>query len=459
MTPRGAPGRDPHAGGVPLGPVLLCFSSSHRTAALETVERLERRADDVVARLAEPTETVRGSVVLATCNRFEVYLDVADAAFGIQPWDTASEPVVDTVATATGLDADDVRESGILLHGEAVAEHAFSVASGLESVVVGEGEIAGQVRRALESARERGTATRELERVFQLASRTSRGVKNRTELSSAGRSVVRLALDMAETRITDWARTRVLLVGTGRYAGASLAALRDRGVRDIRVYSRTGRAAGFAAGHDIVAVPDGGLEQAVADSDVIVACSVAPTVIVDAAMVEAARHLPGALERRLVIDLGLPRNVDSAVGMLPATELLDLETLRAHAPLPELGATDEARALVDEAVAEYRRARAEDAVTPALVALRRHVFDVLDGEIAWARTRGDTTPETEAALRHLAGVLLHGPSVRARELAASGRADEFAHAVSALFGVEPERASCPVTGLPTDAARRTHAAS
>ena len=437
--------------------MLLCFSSSHRSAALDVVERLERRADEVIARLAEPGEAVNGSVVLSTCNRFEVYLDVHDAAPSTRPWDAASEPFIDTIADATGLARDDVRASGILLHGEAVAEHVFSVASGLESVVVGEGEIAGQVRRALEGARERGTATRELERVFQLASRTSRGVKNRTELSSAGRSVVRLALDMAQTRITDWARTRVLLVGTGRYAGASLAALRERGVTDVHVYSRTGRAASFAASHDIAAVPADGLERAIADSDVIVACSVAPQVIMDAAMVDAARGLPGALERRLIIDLGLPRNVDPAVGTLTETELLDLETLRAHAPLPELGATDEARMLVDEAVAEYRRASAEDAVTPALVALRRHVFDVLDGEIAWARKRGDTTPETEAALRHLAGVLLHGPSVRARELAAGGRAREFAHAVNALFGVEPERAACPVAELPTDVAAEPRA--
>lgn len=443
MTPRGIPGRGPHPGGVSLGSVLLCFTSSHRSAALDIVERLERRADEVRAHLSEPVDGVNGSVVLSTCNRFEVYLDVQDAATAP---DAASDHLTDTVAAATGLEREEVRDSGLLLHGEAVAEHVFSVASGLESVVVGEGEIAGQVRRALESARERGTASRELERVFQLASRTSRGVKNRTELSSAGRSVVRLALDMAATRITDWAQTRVLLVGTGRYAGASLAALRDRGVTDVQVYSRTGRAATFAANHDIDAVPVDGLEQALAASDVVVACSVAPRVIVDAAMLVRARSLPGALERRLIIDLGLPRNVDAEVAAVPDTELLDLETLRAHAPLPELGATDEARTLVDEAVAEYRRATVEDAVTPALVALRSHVFDVLDGEIAWARKRGDTTSETEAALRHLAGVLLHGPSMRAREFAATGRASEFAAAVTALFGVDTG-AACPVAEL------------
>ena len=415
--------------------MLLCYSSSHRTTAFDILERLERGAGDVIERLAD---RAGGSVVLSTCNRFEVYLDVpADAP-------AAEDALVGTVASATGMSAAEVRDAGMLVRGHAVAEHAFAVASGLESVVVGEGEIAGQVRRALESARERGTATRELERVFQLASRTSRGVKNRTGLSSAGRSVVRLALDMAETRITDWAATRVLLVGTGRYAGASLAALRDRGVTRVQVHSRSGRAVAFAASHGITATES--LAQAVADSDLVVACSVAPTVILDEATVAAAAVREGALPRRLIIDLGLPRNVDPAAASVPGVELLDLETLRAHAPLPELGATDEARALVDDAVADYRRAAAEDAATPALVALRRHVFDVLDGEIAWARGRGDVSPQTEAALRHLAGVLLHGPSVRGRALAAEGRADEFAQAVSALFGVEVAR-SCPVAEL------------
>ncbi|WP_036284084.1 glutamyl-tRNA reductase [Microbacterium luticocti] len=444
--------------------MLLCFSSSHRTAALDVVERLERGADEVIARLCAPDAGLGGSVVLATCNRFEVYVDAPDDA-AAEPGRTVAsqtaEPgrdarpaasahrLIDTIAAATGLGPDEVRGAGMLLHGDAVAEHVFSVASGLESIVVGEGEIAGQVRRALESARERGTATRELERVFQLAARTSRGVKNRTGLSRAGRSVVRLALDMAETRITDWSATRVLLVGTGRYAGASLAALRERGVVHVRAYSRTGRAGAFAASHDIEPVES--LTDAVADSDLIVACSVAPTVILDAATVAAARSRPGALPRRLIIDLGLPRNVDAAVAAVPDTELLDLETLRTHAPLPELGATDEARELVEQAVADYRRVAAEDAVTPALVALRAHIFDVLDGEIAWARRRGDSSEQTEAALRHLAGVLLHGPSVRARDLAAAGRADEFTRAVAALFGVESDGTApsrgCPVTEL------------
>ena len=427
--------------------MLVCFTSSHRTAGFVLLERLERRAPDVIETLSARGERFDGSVVLSTCNRFEAYLDIENADPGAPAARAASaESVIHAISTATGVEPDALRDSSAILTGNDVVEHLFAVSSGLESVVVGEGEIAGQVRRALDAARARGTVSSDLERLFQVASRTSRGVKNRTGITSAGRSVVRLALDMCESRITDWAATSVLLVGTGAYAGASLAAMRDRGVTTVRVYSRTGRAQKFAASHDIDAVPLDGLVEAVAASDLVVTCSVAPTVILDAETVSKAQVVAGALERRLIVDLGLPRNVDPGVALLENTELLDLETISKHAPLAELNATDEARALVGEAVAEYRAQSAEQEVTPALVALRKHVFDVLDGEIAWARKRGDASVETEAALRHLAGVLLHTPSVRARELARDGRAAEFIAGVDSLFGVLADAAQ------PSDAA-------
>src|SRR5690606_36134354 len=119
--------------------------------------------------------------------------------------------------------------------GSDTAEHLFSVAAGLESAVVGEGEIAGQVRRAHTAARERGTLTHDLEHLFRTATRTSRTVGHRTTLRSKGRSLVRLVLRMAEARVADWGRASVLIIGTGEYAGATVAALRSRGARTIAV--------------------------------------------------------------------------------------------------------------------------------------------------------------------------------------------------------------------------------
>ncbi|GAA2053319.1 glutamyl-tRNA reductase [Leifsonia soli] len=434
--------------------MLLCFSSSHRTADFDLLERLERHAPAITAALSEHSDIVSGSVVLATCNRFEAYLDIDEPLPAARA--VSTEAVLDAVSTAAGIDPDLLRGASAVYSDHAVAEHLFAVTSGLESVVVGEGEIAGQVRRALDAARRDGSVTSELERLFQVASRTSRGVKNRTGIMTAGRSLVRLALDLAESRVTDWAMTRVLLVGTGKYAGASLAALRDRGVTDVRVYSPSGRAAKFALSHDIAPVEADGLLDALAESDLVVTCSAVTDYVLTRPLLAEAVARPDATERRLVVDLGLPRNVDPAVGELAGVELLDLETISIHAPLTELQAADDARTIVDAAAAEYRARTAEQEVTPALVALRTHVFDILDAEIERARRRGDGSEQTEAALRHLAGVLLHTPSVRARELAREGDAESFIAGAAAVFGidvdVDAERARPRLTAVDDESA-------
>ena len=204
------------------------------------------------------------------------------------------------------------------------------------------------------------------------------------------------------------------------------------------MYSPSGRAPVFAAKHDLVAAFD--LGAAAAASDVVITCTSSEVPVVHAADLA---H-PG---RRLVIDLGLPRNVDPAASGVEGVELLDLETIGLHAPLSELNAESEARAIVDDAVHRFHTASLEQSATPALVALRAHVFDVLDAEIERARERGDSTDRTEQALRHLAGVLLHRPSLRARELGRQGRGDEFTTAVGALFGIAPAEPAAPVVPL------------
>lgn len=410
--------------------VLLCLTANHRNASFELLEKLSVGAPSATLDLVEGSDFVAGAVVLATCNRFEAYLEIeepltAGAALAV-------EATVEAMSSASGVEPDALRDSVTVLRGDAVVEHLFAVSSGLESVVVGEDEISGQVRRALEDARTARTTSSGLELLFQRASSTSRTVKTSTSVGTAGRSLVRLALELASTRVSDWAQTRVLMIGTGAYAGASLAALRDHGATDVTVYSPSGRAAKFAIGHGISASTD--LRAAIAASDVIVTCTTVEEYVVT---VDLLPEAPTAL----VIDLGLPRNVDPAVGRIDGIGLLDLETIRLHAPLEELNAADDARALVGRAAAEFAAAGAETVVAPAVVALRKHVFDLLDAEIERSRSRGDSSPQTEQALRHLASVLVHTPSVRARDLARDGRADEFVSALEILYGVTPDAAA------------------
>ncbi|MBD8582999.1 glutamyl-tRNA reductase [Frigoribacterium sp. CFBP 8766] len=426
--------------------MLICLTASHRNASFDLLEKLSIGAPSAASTLVDANDFVGGAVVLATCNRFEAYVDVEEPLTAAAS--VAVEATISTMSEASGIEADEMRDNVRVITGDEVVEHLFAVSSGLESVVIGEDEISGQVRRALEAARMRGTTSRDLERLFQKASQTSRGVKNRTNVGGAGRSLVRLALELASSRVTDWSQARVLIVGTGQYAATTVAALRDRGAAELAVFSASGRASWFGLKHDLRPFDD--LAEAISWSDVLITCTSTTEPVVVPEVVDASR--------RLVIDLGLPRNVDPLVARVPGVELLDLETISLHAPMAELTAADDARALVSSAAAEFHAVAAEQSLTPAVVALRRHVFYLLDAEIERARSRGDSSERTESALRHLAGVLLHTPSVRARELAREGRGEEFRDGLESLFGLTDTRAAAvePAVLRPADDERLRH---
>jgi glutamyl-tRNA reductase len=417
--------------------VLLCVSANHRTTSFEILEKLSITFPAVVAVVVERSAVIDGAVVVATCNRFEAYLDVQDAppvvgniSGNISGNNTADNTADNTalairalgdqLASQSGLTTEELAAALTIVRGEDVAHHLFAVSSGLDSIVVGEDEIAGQVRHALDVARRDGTTSSELEKLFQKATQTSRSVKAQTGLGGAGRSLVRLAIELASSRIADWSSTRVLLVGTGQYAATTVRALRDRGVSDITVFSPSGRAAPFSLKYALTPATD--LRTAIGAADVVITCTINAVV--------AANHIPPS-DRLLLIDLGLPRNIDPMAADVAGVELIDLEILRVHAPLAEFSASTDARELVAIAADEFT---AVAKVEPAVIALRRHVFDLLDSEINRARDKGDDGV-VEAALRHFAGVMLHGPSVNARQLAIDGRADEFLAGLDAVWGI------------------------
>lgn len=409
--------------------MLAALTADYRSAGFDVLERLATVSPEALARFVGDHPEVHGGVLLATCNRFEAYLDVEDEA--------ELDALVSFATDQAGVDSGRVDDAAVHRTGAAIAEHLFAVSSGLESLVVGEAEIAGQVSRALETARALGTTTPDLERLFQRASRTSSRVQQQTRVGMAGRSMVRLALDLAASRFADWRTVRVLLIGTGTYAGATLAALRDRGVAEIAVFSPSDRAQRFARREGVVAVRRGDLAERLGAADLVISCSIATAPILDAAKLGRARACVPNAPRQLVVDLGLPRNIDPDVAGLQDVELLDLQTIGLHAPLPELQATDEARMLIAHAVDEYRADLQAIAVAPAVVAYRAHVLGLVEQEIERLRRRGEATEGVERAMRHLAGVLVHTPSARGREFAAAGRADEFTAAVTTLFGLTP----------------------
>lgn len=411
---------------------MLSLVASHHDLDLAVLERLSADTHAVGREIVTGCHPVSGAVVLATCNRFELYLDIPDPADA----EAARTAVAATVAARSGYTPQHVADALTPATGGAVVEHLFAVASGLESMVVGEREIAGQVRRALTAARRDGTTTSDLEALFQAASRASRAVEGRTGLGAAGRSVVGVALDLVEEGLPDWSDVRCLLIGTGSYAGASLAALKARGCRDVLVYSASGRAGQFAAQRGVSAATSD-LAVSLAGVDLVVACSGAAGAVLDVDALIRARSAEASIGARplAVLDLALQHDVDPAVGELPGVRLVSLTTVAEQAPDGHSATVAEALALVAEQAEAFERTRRTREWNPPVVAERRRVLEEL-------ATAADGLPEREArALRRRVRSALHGPTVRARAAAAAGDAAEYAAALAELATVTvPARA-------------------
>jgi len=461
------------------------MTASHHELDMSTLELLSTGAGSVGRAAVETCEAITGAVVVATCNRFEVYLDI-DApvdGWGVQH---ASREVARLVAAASGVAQDVAARAFSTRTGPDVAAHLFEVAAGLDSMVVGEREIAGQVKRALEEARESGVTSSTLELLFQTASRTSKKISNETTLGGNGRSVVSLGLDLASAELPPWRQVRTVLIGTGSYAGASLAALRARGCEDVRVYSGSGRAEQFAADRGVAAVTD--LVAALEDADLVVSCSGArgralaaraeglpgagvpagepagedlpaqgpvgeddATVgdgdalghVLDAAAVVRARaraaeaagdeapHRP-----MVVLDLALHRDVDPRVADLDGVLLYDLASLKAHSPALGSLVVGQARRIVDRATRDFEETRLGRAADTAVVALlddadRRIATEVAE-RLAERRAAGGEVDDTDAealtrSVRRRVHAELHGAIVAARASAlAAARQDASA---------------------------------
>ncbi|MBO3086122.1 glutamyl-tRNA reductase [Cellulomonas fengjieae] len=408
--------------------VLLSLAASHHDLDLDVLERLSTDVHAVASELVASAASVSGAVVLATCNRFELYLEVDDAAHT----PAAIAAAAHAVAGRSGYTVDQVSSHLRVSTGTDAAVHLFSVASGLDSMVVGEREIAGQVRRALSTARRDQTTTSALESLFQAASRVSRLVESRTGLGATGRSVVGVALDIAEQHLPDWRDVRCVLIGTGSYAGASLAALKARGAGDVRVYSTSGRAGAFAAARGVRSLPaSADLAAEVAEVDLVVACSGAAGAVLGVDALAAART--GSSAPLTVVDLALRHDVDPGVRTLPGVRLVSLHTVAEHAPA-EHAAVQTARTVVLEAAEAYEADRRVRDWNPAVVAERTRVLGGLEAALSGlpAELRDE---RTERALRRRTRAALHAPTVRAREAARAGDAARYAAALAELAAI------------------------
>lgn len=399
------------------------------------------------------------AVTLSTCNRLEIY---AEAPSG-RPEDveSAREQLIDAVAEASGLSREIISSSFRTLVEDDAVSHLFEVGAGLDSAVIGEREIAGQVRRSLAEAQSAGTVSGSLTKLFETATRTAKDVGTRTALGSRGRSIVSVALDIAGDMRGDGAEfyrgASVVLIGTGAYAGTSLAQLLERGVTEISVFSGSGRAEEFvaqrmekqsgaesAARGAVRALRMEELAQAFRSADVVIGCSGGNRQIT-AGEIRTLTGLGqpegqgGRTEPLTVIDLALSHDFSPEVAELDGVDLITLESVKMAAPSETEDSVEEARAVVADSVRQYLTERRERSADDAIVALRRHTQQLLDEEMEKVRKHHGCTgaaEEVEFAVRKIVRKLLHTPTVRARELAAEGRAEDYVKALEDVFGLE-----------------------
>ena len=341
-----------------------------------------------------------GVLILSTCNRVAIVLDAPDE----RPVEALRDAVAAFLAECAGAGGPVPLSAW---SGHAAHLELFATAAGLTSMVVGEREIAGQLRRALTSATAEGTATGAITRAVEHASAASRRVAVRTSLASTGRSVVSVALDLAASRMPPLDGASVLVVGTGAYAGAAVTALRERGASDIGVYSRSERAGPFAAGHAVRAVEEADLPGRLARADLIITCRGLGGPVLTrellAPVVRRRRPAPPHVREKagplVVLDLALSRDVERAVGSLPGVELIDLPAVQRAVPGVEASQVGAARRIVAQEVASFERAQAGRRMDPVVRRLRSGVEGIVEEEVARMRTRDGAVDAEEAARR------------------------------------------------------------
>lgn len=429
--------------------VLFSLVASHTSLDLETVARLSAGAAAVSAELCAGNNPVAGLVSLTTCNRYELYVQ----AISGEDVEAARSTAIEAISRHSGLAETQVSQALATLQGDAVVRHLFAVSTGLDSAVVGEREIAGQVRRALGSAQELGVTTPSLVRLFQSAAKTAKEVGAQTALGRRGMSIVSVALDLAAdlqdaiapsagvspnaiAPASSLAGKSAVLFGTGAYAGAAMAQLMQRGCTDISVYSSSGRAEAFVASRGGTALDEHSLPSALAQASLLVGCSGSGQQITHADLTQL-RHADSP--QLTVIDLALTHDFDSDVADLPGVDLLTLETVRQAAPAEQESTLAQASAMVAEATRNFEQARNARSLDHAIVALRRHTMSVLDDELAKVRKQhgcNAATAEVEFAMRRMVKQLLHVPTVRAKELAAAGDSESYLAALDVLYGLK-----------------------
>ncbi len=412
----------------------LIVGVSYRTAPVSLLERIAVAAADVpdLLRTLVAQPAVGEAVLLSTCNRVEVYAGVAAFHGGLTE-------ISSVLAARAGVGLDELAEHLYVRYDDEAIRHAYRVAAGLDSMVVGESQILGQLREAYSAATATDTAGRVLHELLQSALRVGKRVHAETGIDRAGQSVVTAALEVGGTRsgiVPPGAS--VLVIGAGAMGALALATLQRSGAAALTIANRgADRAERLAKAYRATAVRLAELPAALATADIVVSATASTGYVVTPDL------LAGGDRPTLVLDLAVPRDVDPDVAAVPGVTLVDIEQLGsaladAHGGTRDVVAAD---AIVAEEVAAYLTWLRSTDVAPTVAALRARADGVVAAELRrFGQRRPDLTDEQRAevarTVHRVVQQLLHHPTVRVRQLAAEPGGEQYAALLRELFALD-----------------------
>ncbi|WEH29043.1 glutamyl-tRNA reductase [Streptomyces sp. AM 3-1-1] len=444
---------------------LLVVGLSHRSAPVSVLERAALTADAQAKLLQDTlaTEPAAEAAVLATCNRIELYADVDKFHAGVAELSTL-------LARHAGAGLEELTPYLYVHYEDRAVHHLFSVACGLDSMVVGEGQILGQIKDALARSQELHTAGRLLNDLFQSALRVGKRAHSETGIDRAGQSLVSFGLEqLAEnapsgdgaadapsgsgTSVEDWAKgKRALVIGAGSMSSLAAATLARAGVAEIAVANRTRSRAerlveilGQPGGTGVAAraLPIAEATDELPRADIVVSCTGATGLVLPAQAIEEATA--GRAARPLaLLDLAMPRDIDAAAHRLDHVHLVDIESLAAaSADAPMAADVERVQHIVAQEVDAFGAAQRAAHITPTVVALRTMAADVVAAETARLHGRLPGLGEREFAeitqtVRRVVDKLLHAPTVRVKQLASEPGGAGYADALRTLFDLDPQ---------------------
>ena len=422
---------------------LVVVGLNHRTVPVELLERMAVAPEALPKALQSliRREHLAEVVLLSTCNRTEIYA----LATMFHP---AMQDVRDFLADTSGVHPDEFSDLLYAYHDDAAVAHLFGVAAGLDSMIIGEGEILGQVREAWRAAEREGASGPMLSRTFRHAVEVGKRSRTETAIGRHAVSVSSAAVALATSRLGSLDDRRVLVLGAGDMGAGMALALAGAGVREIVVANRTaarGEALAARVGGRSIALDE--VPDALVSCDVLLASTGAPGMLVQRSDIEAIMESRNG-RALLVVDIGVPRNVDPGAGEVFGVTLLDIDDLRAFGEQSlaqrrqEIG---KVRDIISHELDRHQLERSAREIAPLITSLRRRADELRTVELDRYRSRlerldANQREAVDALTRGIVNKLLHDPTVHLKDAAGTARGELYADALVELFGLsEPGR--------------------